>query len=124
MQKETSTSRNTPGSSGGGRTIAVSLAAIAGVLAASSCCLPLLPFVAAAGLAGSSGFLWEARPYLLAGSILLIGYGFYQGWRAQKCSRRPNAIASVLLWASAIFVFMSIFFPQIFANAVASLTAR
>jgi hypothetical protein len=104
--------------------IAVSVAAIASVLAASSCCLPLLPFVVAAGLAGSSGFLWEARPYLLAGSILLIGYGFYQARRARKCNRRPNAIASVLLWASAIFVFMSTFFPQVFANAVASLTGR
>ena len=116
--------RDTPGSSGGGRTIAVSLAAVASVLAASSCCLPLLPFVMAAGLAGSSGFLWEARPYPLAGSILLIGYGFYQARRARKCNRRPNAIASVLLWASAISIFISIFFPQVFANAVASLTGR
>ena len=101
-----------------------SLAAIASVLAASSCCLPILPFLMAAGLAGSSAFLSAARPYLLAASILFIAYGFYQTWRAKKCRRRPNVIASVLLWMSAGFVVISVFFPQVMANAAAGLLAR
>jgi cytochrome bd-type quinol oxidase subunit 2 len=108
----------------GGRAALVSLAAIGSVLAASSCCLPLLPFVMAAGLAGGSAFIAAARPYLLVVSVLLIAYGFYQARRASKCDRRPSVLASVLLWVSAVFVFFSILFPQVMANAAASLSAR
>jgi hypothetical protein len=78
----------------------------------------------AAGLAGTSTFLSQLRPYLLIGSILFIAFGFYQAWRAKKCQRRTNLISSILLWFSAVFVFVSIFFPQIMANAIASLGAR
>jgi cytochrome bd-type quinol oxidase subunit 2 len=109
---------------GGRRTTLASLAAIGSVLAASSCCLPLFPFIMASGLAGGSAFFSVARPYLLAASVLFIGYGFYQAWRAKKCQRRPSTIASALLWVSAIFVVISIFFPQVMANAAASLLAR
>jgi cytochrome bd-type quinol oxidase subunit 2 len=108
----------------GTRTMLASIAAIASVLAASSCCLPILPFLLAAGFAGSSAFLSAARPYLLGASILFIAYGFYQAWRANKCERRRSVIASVLLWVSAALVIISIFFPQVMANALASLLAR
>jgi cytochrome bd-type quinol oxidase subunit 2 len=117
-------STTTPSDRNGAGATFASLAAIGSVLAASSCCLPILPFMMAAGLAGSSTFLSAARPYLLAASILFIAYGFYQTWRAKKCQRRPSAIASVLLWASAVFVVVSIFFPQLMANAAAGLLAR
>ncbi len=99
----------------------VSFAAIASVLAASSCCLPVLPFVVAAGLAGSSAFVSAARPYLMGASVLLVAYGFYQARQAKKCSRQANVISSLLLWFSAIFVFISIFLPQVLANALADL---
>src|SRR5579884_4265976 len=46
------------------RTTLASLAALGSILAASSCCWPLLPFMAAVGFAGSSAFLLVARPYL------------------------------------------------------------
>lgn len=101
-----------------------SIAALGSVLAASSCCLPLLPFMMAAGLAGGSAFLTAARPWLLAASVLFVGFGFYQARRARKCHRRPNLINTVLLWVSAGFVFLSIFFPQVMANAAAGLLAR
>jgi cytochrome bd-type quinol oxidase subunit 2 len=107
----------------GARTTVAGLAAVASVLAASSCCLPVLPFMMAAGLAGSSTFVWAARPYLLAASLLFIAYGFYQAWRAKKCQSRPSAITSALLWASAILVVISVFFPQVMANAAAGLLA-
>ena len=100
-----------------------SVAAIGGVLAASSCCLPVLPFVMAAGFAGTSAFLSAARPYLMGVSILFIAFGFYQARRAKACQRRPSRIASALLWISTAFVLISIFFPQIMANAVADLLA-
>ena len=112
------------GRSGGASATLVSLAAVGSVLAASSCCLPIFPFVMAAGLAGGSTFLATARPFLLAASILFVVYGFYQAWRAKQCRRRPSAIGSVLLWMSAAFVAVSIFFPQAMANAAADLLAR
>ncbi len=105
-------------------TVAVSFAAISSVLAASSCCLPLFPFMMAASLAGTSTFLSQVRPYLLIASILFIAFGFYQASRAKKCQRRTSLISSVLLWVSAVFVFVSVFFPQIMANAIASLGRR
>jgi hypothetical protein len=78
----------------------------------------------AAGFAGSSTFLSAARPYLLGAAILFVAYGFYHAWRAKKCRGTPNVIASVLLWVAAVFVVISIFFPQVMANASANLLAR
>jgi hypothetical protein len=106
------------------RAVLTSLAAVGGILAASSCCWPILPFVAAAGFAGSSALLSTARPYLSGVSILLIAYGFYQARRAKTCGRRPRVLTSMLLWISTAFVVVTIFFPQIMANAVANLLAR
>ena len=100
------------------------IAAIGSVLAASSCCLPILPFAAAAGLAGGSAFLAAARPYLLGASILFIAFGFYQASRAKKCQRRPSVINSILLWVSTAFVAVSILFPQLMANAAANLLPK
>jgi hypothetical protein len=104
--------------------VLVSFAAIGSVLAASSCCLPVLPFVVAVGFAGGSAFLSAARPYLLGASILLIAGGFYQAAREKKCNRRPSMVNAAVLWVSAAFVFFSIFFPQIMANTAADLLAR
>src|SRR5690348_10289861 len=101
-----------------------SLAAAGSVLAASSCCLPVLPFVAAAGIAGGSAFLAQARPYLLGFSIVLIASGFYQASRVKACQRKPSLIGSVVLWASAVFVAIAILFPQVMANTAAALLAR
>jgi len=108
----------------GTRTAVASVAAIGSVLAASSCCLPILPFVFAAGVAGSSALLTALRPYLLALSVVLVAYGFYQARRAKQCRSRPSVLISVLLWSSALFVVVSIFFPQVLANAAANVLAR
>jgi hypothetical protein len=78
----------------------------------------------AAGAAGSSAFLSATRPYLLGVSILFIAFGFYQARRAKACRRSPSRISSVLLWVSTAFVFISIFFPQMMANAAADLLSR
>jgi cytochrome bd-type quinol oxidase subunit 2 len=105
-------------------TIAASIAAVGGVLAASSCCLPVLPFIVAAGLGGSSAFFAAARPYMLSASVLLIVFGFYQARRAKKCHRKPSPIATLLLWFSAAMVAISILFPQVLANLAANWLAR
>lgn len=108
----------------GSHAVFASLAAIGSIVAASSCCWPLLPFVAAAGFAGGSAFLSAARSYLLGVSILFIAYGFYQARRVKMCGRRPSAFTSLLLWVSTAIVVMAVFFPQVMANALASLLAR
>ena len=125
MPKEAASANKTrSASSSGAVTVTASLAAIGSVLAASSCCLPLFPFMMAAGLAGTSAFLTEVRPYLLVGSLLFIAFGFYQARRARKCNRRTSTVALVLLCVSAGFVLISILFPQIIANAIAGPGSR
>ena len=124
MPKEAMSARLRTESSSGVGTVAASLAAIGSVLAAFSCCLPLFPFMMAAGLAGTSAFLTEVRPYLLIGSILFIAFGFYQARRARKCNRRTSTVALVLLCVSAGFVLISILFPQMIANVIAGSGSR
>ena len=109
--------------SGSRSTGVVSLAALGSVVATSSCCLPLLPFVFAAGAAGTSAFIAQLRPYLLVLSVLLIAFGFYKSWRAKQCNCKPSRISTFILWFSAIVVFVFIFFPQVIANLVADLLA-
>ncbi len=107
--------------SGSASTVFASLAALGSVIAASSCCIPLLPFLFAAGAAGTSVFVGKLRPYLLVVSVLLIAFGFYRSWRAKQCNCKPSKISTVLLWFSAIVVFLFIFFPQVIANLVADI---
>jgi len=83
-------------------TVVASLAALGSVILASSCCLPLLPFLFAAGTAGTSAFVVRLRPYLLVLSVLLIAFGFYRSWRAKQCNCKPSWISTFLLWLSAI----------------------
>src|SRR5216683_6268841 len=94
------------------RTIIASLAALGSVVLASSCCLPLLPFLFAAGAAGTSAFFVKVRPFLLAASVLLIAFGFYQRRRAKKCKCQPSIMRAVLLWISAMVVLLFILFHK------------
>ena len=100
-------------------TILASTAALASAVAASSCCLPLLPFVAAAGFAGSSAWFTAARPYLLLASVLLIGFAFFQSHRAKKCNCRLSKLTTAILWLSAGIVAVMILFPQVVAELLA-----
>src|SRR2546426_5970216 len=85
-------------------TVIASFAALGSVVLASSCCLPLLPFLFAAGTAGTSAFFVKLRPFLLAASLLSIAFGFYQGWRAKQCKCKPSVLSRSLLWFSTIVV--------------------
>jgi hypothetical protein len=121
MMKQATTNA---GLSRGGHTALAGVAAVVSVVAASSCCLPILPFALAASLAGGSAFLTALRPYLLGVSVLFIALGFYQAHRNRRCNRQSSLVGSALLWISALFVFVSLFFPQVLANAAANLFAR
>src|SRR5260370_42546255 len=97
--------------SGSRSTVVASLAALGSVIAASSCCLPLLPFLFAAGAAGTSAFVAQLRPYLLVLSALLIAFGFYKSWRGQQCKFKPSRISPFLFWFSGHGGVVFIFFP-------------
>src|SRR5712692_3955027 len=101
ITERTEPNEKSPGSKS---TIIASLAALGSVILASSCCLPLLPFLFAAGTAGSSAFFVRVRPFLLALSVLLIAFGFYQRWRAKQCRCKPSLVSTILLWFSTIVV--------------------
>jgi hypothetical protein len=107
-----------------GRTVSASLAALGSVILASSCCLPLAPFLLAAGSAGSSAFFAKLRPFLLAGSVLFVAFGFYQRWRAKQCQCKPSVLSTTLLWFSTIVVIVFTLFPQAIANFIANGLAR
>ena len=110
--------------SGSKSTIVASFAALGSVVLASSCCLPLFPFLFAAGTAGSSAFFVKLRPFLAAASVLLVVYGFYQGWRMKKCNCKPSPLSIIVLWFSAVVVAVFTLFPQAMANFVANALAR
>src|SRR5260370_23708790 len=102
--------------------IAGALSAVGSVLAAATCCLPVLRFVLAAGTAGSvaflSSFISALRPYLLGVSVFFIALGFYQSRRASQCNCKPSVLSQVVLWLSALIVAVSILLPQAFADLV------
>ena len=101
------------------RSALASLGAIGSILAATSCCWPVLPFVFAAGTAGGSVWLAKLRPFLLAASALFVAFGFYQAWRAKQCNCKPRLANTLLLWFSAVVVVVSILFPEVLANLLA-----
>jgi hypothetical protein len=84
----------------------------------------MFPFVFAAGAAGSSAFFARARPFLLATSVLSIGFAFYQRWRAKRCQCKPSIVSGIILWFSVVVVLAFFLFPQVIANLVANLLAR
>jgi len=119
MNVETISTTPKPPSKG---TFAAAISAVGSVLAAATCCLPVLPFVLAAGTAGTatflSSFIGALRPYLLGVSVLFIVLGFYQSRRASQCNRKPSVLSQVVLWLSALIVAISILLPQAFADLV------
>ena len=119
MNTETISTTAKPASKG---TFAAALSAVGSVLAAATCCLPVLPFVVAAGTASSAEFLSSyisaLRPYLLGVSVLFIALGFYQSRRASQCDCKPSVLSQVVLWVSTLIVAISILLPQAFADLV------
>ena len=113
---------NTAGKSSSKGALAAALSAIGSVLAAATCCLPVLPFVLAAGTAGTatflSSFIGALRPYLLGLSVVFVAFGFYQSRRASQCNCKPSVLSQVVLWLSALIVVISILLPQAFADLI------
>ena len=100
--------------------ISTALAAMVSSLLTLSCCLPV-GFLGALGLAGLAVFISGARPWLLAGSAVLLGVGFWRTLRAAQCGVRPNRTGLVLLCLAALVLLTVILFPQMVAGWMADL---
>ncbi|MGB7281526.1 MAG: hypothetical protein WBE13_04615 [Candidatus Acidiferrum sp.] len=101
-----------------GAGISASVGAILTSLAAVSCCLPL-GFAAALGVGAASAFFAALRPWLLALAVALIGFGFWQQYRAKQCAVRGRLVGKVLLWAAVVVVVAMVLFPQEIAGLIA-----
>ena len=95
--------------------LTAALSAVGSVLGALTCCLPVLPFVLAAGTASStrffSSYVGALQPYLFGVSVLFIALGFYQSRRATQCNCKPSVLGQAVLWLSALIVAISILLP-------------
>jgi predicted PurR-regulated permease PerM len=80
------------------------LASLASLVAALSCCLPLGTLLMAAGSAGASLFSERLRPWLLAFSVAALLFAFVQTYFRRRCAFRQRRLRTVLLWFSAIVV--------------------
>lgn len=83
-----------------GGTLSSSAAAVVSAVAALSCCLPLGPFLLAAGSAGAAGVFLSLQPYLIGFSVLMLAVGFVQAFRAHQCGRGRRALNVTVLLCS------------------------
>lgn len=94
---------------------------ILGALAASSCCiLPLVLFSLGISGAWISNFtaLAPYKPYFAAGTIALLGYGYYlvyvrpkQACADGSCARPlPNSVVKSSLWIATVLVIIALAF--------------
>jgi len=97
---------------------ATPVAAVIAAFSTVACCLPL-GFLGAIGLAGASVRLQTARPWLLVGSLALLGLGFVQLYRGgNQCSKR-SPLSVALFWVAAAAVLLIVLFPQVIASLIA-----
>jgi hypothetical protein len=105
----------------GWKTSGASAGAVLTSLLTLGCCLPL-PFLGAAGIAGASVFLASARPWLLALSVILLGFGFFQVYRGMRCRARQSKVAIAMLSLATIVVVLLLLFPQAIATVLADIS--
>ncbi|RTL68654.1 MAG: mercury transporter MerT [Hyphomicrobiales bacterium] len=97
---------------------------ILGALAASSCCiLPLVLFSLGISGAWISNFTMLApyKPYFAAGTIALLGYGYYlvyvrpeQACADGSCARPlPNRLVKTSLWLASALVIVALAFDYV-----------
>ena len=109
---------------GGPQARLIAVGSILGALAASSCCIiPLVLF--SVGISGA----WIAnltalapyKPYFAAGTLALLGYGYYLVYVAPKracadgsCARPlPNRFVKLSLWIATVLVMAALAFDSV-----------
>ena len=98
---------------------AASIASVASLIAALSCCLPLGTLLMAAGSVGASVFSEYLRPWLLAFSAASLVFAFVQTYVRRRCDFRHRRTRTVLLWFSAAMVVTMLASPAWFTGLLA-----
>lgn len=103
-----------------GRSAVIStLASLAGLIAALSCCLPLGTLLLSAGSAGASLFSEKLRPWLLVLSVASLVFSFVQTYFRRRCAFRHRRLRTCLLWFSATIVIGMFAAPAFFSSILA-----
>lgn len=107
--------------------------AIITAIAASLCCVgPVLFALFGLGAFGAAAFFEAARPYLLSGAILLLGFGFYWVYfrkqpacaPGESCATKPvNRVGRAGLWIASVLVILFALAPY-YIGRVASALSR
>jgi MFS family permease len=95
------------------------LASLASLFAALSCCLPLGALLMAAGSAGASIVADKWRPWLLVLSAGALVFAFVQTYFRRRCEFRNRRLRTVLLWFSAVTVIGMFIAPGYIASLIA-----
>lgn len=106
-------------SSGSKAGIVSTLASLASLIAALSCCLPLGTLLMAAGSASASLFSEKLRPWLLGFSVACLVFAFVQTYYVQRCNFRQRRLRTGLLWFSALMIGSMLLFPRFTSTLVA-----
>jgi len=96
-----------------------SLASLASLVAALSCCLPMGTMVMAAGAAGASLAAERLRPFLLGISVACVVAAFVQTYFRRRCEFRQRRVRTVLLWWSVLVVGATLFAPRLTSSLLA-----
>lgn len=100
-------------------------------LAASLCCVgPILFALLGLGAFGASSIFTSLRPYLLAGAVIALAFGFYRAYfqreacaPGEACATKPVSQASrVVLWVAALGILAFALSPYYAGYMAAALT--
>ncbi len=112
--------------------LAVGGAVVAAIVAGLCCVGPVLFAALGLGAFGAAAFFESARPYLLAGAVLLLAFGFYWVYfrkqpacaPGEACATKPaNRIGRAGLWTATVAVLAFALAPY-YIGYVASALAR
>ncbi|MBV8817918.1 MAG: cation transporter [Acidobacteriaceae bacterium] len=108
--------------------------ALGAAVGASICCVgPLVAAVLGLGAFGASSFFGPARPYLLAGAVLLLAFGFYATYwrRAPDCApgeacapTKAHRTGTFLLWFASVLVVAFALMPYYIGFVGSALTRK
>jgi hypothetical protein len=99
--------------------IFATVASLASLIAALSCCLPLGTLLMSAGAAGASLASESLRPVLLWLSAGCLGLAFVQTYFRSRCDFRYRRLRTLLLWFSAVVVVATVAAPRFTATLLA-----
>ncbi len=113
------------GDTDGLRRLFAPLSAIAGILAASLCCLPIGTFLLAAG-SGSAAFLLPpgAQPWLMGFAVVMLGAGFWQTYFRKSCRTDRGPFSIAVLWLATFAIGAMWLLPQQVAGLLAGASTQ